>query len=148
MFINISRVGVRRMGSDSLQWSPATGQGAMDTNWSIESSVWIWRRTSLQLGRRSTGTGCPGRLWSLPLWRYSRPAWTRSYAACCRWPCFVREVGLDGPQRCLPTPTILWRSLKVSKRRFGRESHIMLYACMWETYTSSRVWIHFLIEAT
>ena len=30
------------------------------------------------------GTGCPGRLWSLLLWRYSRPAWTRSCAACCR----------------------------------------------------------------
>jgi len=30
------------------------------------------------------GTGCPGRLWSLLLWRYSRLAWTRSCAACCR----------------------------------------------------------------
>jgi len=27
---------------------------------------------------------CPERLWSLLLWRYSRPAWTRSCAACCR----------------------------------------------------------------
>ena len=27
---------------------------------------------------------CPGRWWSLLLWRYSRPAWTRSCAACCR----------------------------------------------------------------
>ena len=57
---------------------------------------------------QSTGTGCPGRLWSLFLWRYSRPAWTTSCAACCRWPCFSREVGLDDPQRSLPTPTILW----------------------------------------
>ena len=56
----------------------------------------------------STGTGCPGRLWSLLLWRYSRPAWTRSSAACCRWPCFGRRVGLDDPQRALPTPNILW----------------------------------------
>jgi len=39
-------------------------------------------------------TGCPGRLWSLILWRYSRPTWTRSYAACCRWPCFGRGVEL------------------------------------------------------
>ena len=38
----------------------------------------------------------------------SRPAWTRSCAACCRWPCFSRRVGLDDPQRSLPTPTILW----------------------------------------
>jgi len=29
-------------------------------------------------------------LWSLLLWRYSRPAWTRSCAAYCRWPCFGR----------------------------------------------------------
>ena len=36
---------------------------------------------------------CPGRLWSLLLWRYSRPAWTRSCAACSGWPCFGR--GLD-----------------------------------------------------
>jgi len=27
---------------------------------------------------------CPGSLWILLLWRYSRPAWTRSCAACCR----------------------------------------------------------------
>jgi len=26
--------------------------------------------------------GCPGRLWSLLLWRYSSPAWTRCCAAC------------------------------------------------------------------
>jgi len=41
----------------------------------------------------STETGCPGRLWSLLLW-ILRPTWTRSCAACCRWPCFGRG-GLD-----------------------------------------------------
>ena len=65
----------------------------------LGSSLWGWR---------SPGTGCPGRLWSLLLWRYSRPAWIRSCAACCRWPCFGRRVGLDDPQRSLPTPAILW----------------------------------------
>jgi len=30
--LNILRVGVRRMGPDSFQWCPATGQGAMGTN--------------------------------------------------------------------------------------------------------------------
>ena len=29
-------------------------------------------------------------------------------AACCRWPCFGRRVGLDDPQRSLSSPTILW----------------------------------------
>jgi len=32
MPINICRVGVRRMGPDSVQWCPVTGQGAMSTN--------------------------------------------------------------------------------------------------------------------
>ena len=85
-----------------------SGQGAMGTNWSTGRYVWTWGRTSSLWGWRSTGTGCPGRLWSVLLWRYSRPAWTRSCAACCRWPCFGRRVGLDDPQRSLPTPTILW----------------------------------------
>ena len=49
-------------------------------------------------------------LWSLLLWRYSRPVWTRSSTACCRWPCFCRRVGLDDPQRSFPTPNILWFS--------------------------------------
>ena len=80
----------------------------MGTNWSTGSFIWTWGRASSLWAWRSTGTGCPGRSWSLLLWGYSRPAWTRSCAACCRWPCFGRRVGLDDPQRSLPTPTILW----------------------------------------
>jgi len=56
---------------------------------------------------RSPGPGCPGRWWSLLLWRYSSPAWTRSSTAYCRRPCFGRGVGLGDPKRSLPTPTIL-----------------------------------------
>jgi len=96
------------MGPDSFQWCPVTGQGAMGTNWSTGSSVWTRRRTSSLWGWWSTGTGCPGRLWSLLLWRCSKPAWMRSCAACARWPCFGRGVGLDDLQRSLPTPNILW----------------------------------------
>ena len=55
------------------------------SNWSIGSSIWTWGRTSSLWGWRSTGTGWPGRLWSLLLWRYSRPTWTRSCAACSGW---------------------------------------------------------------
>ena len=105
---NICRVGVRRMGPDSVQWCPATGQGATGTNWSRGSSVWTWGRISSLWGWWSTGTGYPGKWWSLLLWRYSRPAWTRSSTTYCRWPCFGRRVGLDDPQRSLPTPTVLW----------------------------------------
>ena len=96
------------MGPSSFQWCPATGQGAMGTNWGTGSSVWTWGRTSSLWGWRSTGTGCPRRLWSLLLWRYSRPTWTRSSPTYCRWPCFGRGVGLDDPQRSLPTPNVLW----------------------------------------
>ena len=81
---------------------------ATGANWSRGSSSWTWGRTSSLWGRWSTGTGCPGRLWSRLLWRYSRSTWIRSYAACCRWPCFGKGVGLGDPQRSLPTPTILW----------------------------------------
>ena len=34
-----------------------------------------------------------------------------SCAACCRWPCFGRCVGVDDPQRSFPTPT--YHSLKL-----------------------------------
>ena len=108
MLTNILRVSVKRMGPDSFQQCPATGQGAMGTNWSTASSSWTWGRNSSLWGWQSTGTGCPEGLWSLLLWRYSKPTWTRSCAACSRWLCFSRGVGLDDPQRYLPTPTILW----------------------------------------
>jgi len=108
MPINLSRVGVRRIGPSSFQWCPVTGQGLTGTNWSIGSSTWRWGRTSSLWGWGSPGTGCPGRWWILLLWRYSRPTWTRSCGTCCRWPCFSRGVGLDDPQRFLPTPNILW----------------------------------------
>jgi len=119
MLINIFRVGVRRMGPNSFQWCPATGQGAIGTNWSTGSSIWRGGRTSSLWGWRSPGTGCPGRLWSLLLWRYSRPTWTRSCAACCRWPSFVRGVGLDDPQRSLPTLNMLWFCDSVKGRACG-----------------------------
>ena len=93
MPLNICRVGVRRTGPDSFQWCPATGQGAMGTNWSRGSSSWTWGRTSSLWGWRSPGPGCPGRLWSLFLCRYSRPAWIRFCVACCGWPCFGRGLG-------------------------------------------------------
>ena len=96
------------MGPDSFQWCPATGQGAMGTNWSTGSSIWTRGRTSSLWGWQSPGTDCPGRLWILLLWRYSRLSWTLSCAACCRWPFFGRGVGLDDPQRSIPTPAILW----------------------------------------
>ena len=101
-------VGVRRMGPNSFQWCPVTGQGATGTNWRIGSSIRKWGRTSLLWGWQSPGTGCPEGLWIVLLWRYSRPTWARSRAACSRWPCLSRLFGLDDPQRSLPTANVLW----------------------------------------
>ena len=67
--------------------------------------IWTWGRTSSFWGWWSPGS--PEKFWSLLLWRYSRPTWTRSCAACSKWPCFGRGVGLDNPQRSLPTPNFL-----------------------------------------
>jgi len=63
-----------------------TRQGETAINWSTGSSAPIREGTSSQCGWQSTGTGCPGRLWSLLLWRCSRPSWTPTRAACCRGP--------------------------------------------------------------
>lgn len=40
---------------------------------------------------RKPGAGCPGRSWSVPLWRHS--LWTSLCVSCSRWPCSGR--GLD-----------------------------------------------------
>ena len=50
------------------------------------SLLWVWQ---------SAGTGCPEQLWSLHLWRYSKPTWMRSCAACSRqrgWTRWSQEV--------------------------------------------------------
>ena len=49
-----------------------------------------WGRTTLLWGWWSPGTDCPGRLWILLLWRYSKPSWTRASSTCSGWPCFGR----------------------------------------------------------
>ena len=58
----------------------------------------------------NSGTAFPGRLWSLHLWRYSKPGWTTcpvALAACCRWPCFSRGVGVDDLERSYPS-SMMW----------------------------------------
>ena len=58
--------------------------------------------------------------------------WTRSCAACCRWPCFGRRVGLDdhrGPFQPLPfcDSVILWNSWGATTRCVASQinSHYM-----------------------
>jgi len=45
--------------ANSFQWCPMTGQRAMNTNRSTESSIWIWGKTFSLWEWQSTGTGCP-----------------------------------------------------------------------------------------
>ena len=75
------------------RWYPVTGQRAMGTNWNTGSSIWTWEKTSSLWGWQSTGTGCLERLWSLLLWRYSKPSWTRCCATCSSDPALAG--GLD-----------------------------------------------------
>ena len=51
---------------------------------SVVSTVLDGGKRSCSVVNTSVGgrTGCPGRLWSLLLWRYSSPAWPRCCAAC------------------------------------------------------------------
>lgn len=46
-----------------------TGPEATSTNTNTRCSFWASGNTFLLWGRPSTGTGCPGRLWSLHSWR-------------------------------------------------------------------------------
>jgi len=93
MRINTWGVGDRGIWPTPFQWFVGTGQGVMATKLSTGSSALTCERTSSRWGWRSTGTGCPGRLWSLLLWRYSRPIWTPTWAACSKEPAL--EGGLD-----------------------------------------------------
>ena len=105
---------------------PAIGQGVMNTNWNIGSSIWTWEKTSLLWGWQSTETGCPEKLWILYLWRCSNPAWMLSCATCCSEPALA--VGLDWMiSRGLFQPLQLRDS--VSTQDFARLG--ALIGCVW-----------------
>ena len=71
-----------RSARGSRGWSPRPWRGS-NTIWTWHLGTWFRRHGGVGVFR-SPGPGCPGRWWSLLLWRYSRPAWIRSCAACCR----------------------------------------------------------------
>lgn len=35
---------------------------------------------------------CPGRIWSLLRWRYSKPTWMHTCVSCSKWSCLGREI--------------------------------------------------------
>lgn len=78
----------------------------MGTNWNTGGSIWASENTLLLCDQADTH--CPGRLWSLPPWRYSKAILTWAGAVSSRWPCL--SIGLNQMvlQRSLPNSTILW----------------------------------------
>lgn len=42
------------------------------------------RKNLFTLKRKSIGTGCSGRSWSPPFWRYTKPTWIHSFVICSR----------------------------------------------------------------
>lgn len=62
-------------------WWPVTGSETMGTNWNIEGSLLTSGSTFSLWGWLSTGTECPERLQSLPLWRYSKATGTQSWTS-------------------------------------------------------------------
>ena len=53
-------------------------------------------------------TGCPGGWWSPHPWRYSKAAWTWTWATGSSCPCLRNWVRPGDLQRSLPTSAILW----------------------------------------
>ena len=92
----------------SFQWCPVTWPEAMGTNWNTGGSLWTSGNTFSLWGWWSTGTGCPGRLWSLHPWRYSKAIWTWSWAMRSGHPCLSRGFGPGALQRSPPTSAALW----------------------------------------
>jgi len=71
LFMNIESVGVKSVGLGSFQWW-ATVE-ARSRNWNTGCSILRQGIPSSLSECRSTGTGCPERLWSLLFWRDSLP---------------------------------------------------------------------------
>lgn len=49
----------------------------------MRNNFFLWKQSAIE-------TGCPERLWSVWHWRYSKPYWTMSWAACSAWPCLLQ----------------------------------------------------------
>ena len=127
MYINTWREGAKRMEPGSFQWCPVTGLQAMGTNWNTGGSLQTSGNTFSLWGGPSTGTGCPGRLWSLHPWRYSKSIWRQSWATgsmCC---CLSRGITPDDLQRYL---TGVWRTNRKIMFPFAHQKQHIVF--IWE----------------
>ena len=58
------------------RWCSVPGPEVTATTWNTAGSLWTSGNTFLLWGWLTTGTDCPERSRSLPLWRYPKAAWT------------------------------------------------------------------------
>lgn len=79
-------------------FSGAQLQDQMPSEYQETLSLWGWP---------SPSTDCPGKLWSVHPWRYSKASRTQSWATDSRWLCLSRGVGPHHIQNSLPTSTSL-----------------------------------------
>ena len=96
--------GSLRMGPSSLLAVPNDG-GQRAPHRKVPSE--LQKINYLLRGWQSAGTSWSERLWSLLLWRYSKPIWTLACVTCCRESALA-GVGLGDLQRSLPAPVVLW----------------------------------------
>lgn len=63
----------------------------------------------LNLDWLNTRRGCPGRLWCLCPWRYSKPDWAQPWETCFRWRCPAQGLGQAVSRSpCQPHPFCEW----------------------------------------
>lgn len=97
------REGARKTEFGSFQWCPMTGQEAVGTHWNARRSVWQLGNTFLLVGWLSTGTGWPGRWWSLHPSKSSKAIWIWSWVVNIKFiwsiwsypPAQLKQVGPD-----------------------------------------------------
>lgn len=76
--------------TEQRQWAPTEIKEAPSEHQGTLFPLW---------GCLSTGTGFPGRLWSLHPWRYSEVVRKDSWATSSRWPWWSREIGPEVPTK-------------------------------------------------
>lgn len=93
---------------DEARLFPVTRPGGMCTRWNIKTSLLNHRRNFPQRDWLTTGTCCPGKLWRIHPWRYSKDTWMLSWNMIPGWLFLSRGVGQDDLQRPLPASVVRW----------------------------------------
>lgn len=135
MLTNLLRVGVYRMGPEYFQWCPVTEERAMSTNWSTESSIWLWGKNVFTLRVAEHWNKLP-----IEVVKFSSSQISQTWlgvipAHCCRIPsqaavgepALPGEVGLD-LHRSLRAPPVLWFC------EFGFEKGFITFSFPWNYF--------------